>query len=61
MMVFSVVKINPGPEEEEEVEEAEQCDTMSINDHNASNTFDFIFLQLKTTILSSHAIAARCD
>ena len=59
-MVFSLVKINTGPEQKEEAEEAEECDTMSINDHITKNTFDFIFLQLKTTILSSHAIIARC-
>ena len=43
MRIFSLSKINPGPEEvDEEIEEAEQFDTRSINNNNINNTFDFI-------------------
>ena len=42
--IFSLTKINSGPEEdvEEIVTEAEECGTMSINDNNINKTFDFI-------------------
>ena len=37
------LKINSGPEEDvEEIEEAEECGTRSINNNNINNTFDFI-------------------
>ena len=56
MRIFSLTKIDPGPEKQE-IEEAEECGTRSINDNNINKTFDFIVLQSETTILNS---AARC-
>ena len=46
MRIFSLTKIDPGPEEVEEINEAEECDTRRIN---TNNTFDFI------------VSATRCD
>ena len=44
MRIFSLIKINSGPEEDvEAIEEAEECGTRSINNNNNINkTFDFI-------------------
>ena len=43
MRTFSLTKINSGPEEDvEEIEEAEECGTRSININNINSTFDFI-------------------
>ena len=52
MRIFSLTKIDPGPEEEQEIEEAEECGTRSINNNN---TLDFIVLQLNTTIVENDA------
>ena len=41
--IFSLTKINSGPEEEkQEIEEAKECGTRSINNNNISDTLDFI-------------------
>ena len=56
MRIFSLTKIESGPEKQE-IEEAEECGTRSINDNNINKTFDFIVVQSETTILNS---AARC-
>ena len=44
MRIFSLAKIDPGPEEVEEIKEAEECGTMKIN---TNNTFDFIVFATK--------------
>ena len=59
MRIFSLTKIDSGPEKQE-IEEAEECGTRSINDNNINNTFDFIVLQSETTILTILNSAARC-
>ena len=48
MRIFSLTKINSGPECVGEIEEAEECCARHINNNNINNTFDFI---LKTTLL----------
>ena len=48
--IFSLTKINSGPEEEE-IEEAKECGTRSINDNNINNTFDFIVFATQYSIL----------
>ena len=43
MRIFSLSKINSVPEaQEEEIEEEEECGTMSLNNNNIINIFDFI-------------------
>ena len=43
MRIFSLSKINSVPEaQEEEIKEEEECGTMSINNNNINNMFDFI-------------------
>ena len=54
MRIFSLTKIDSGPEKQE-IEEAEECGTRSINDNNINKTFDFIVSQSETTILNSAA------
>ena len=45
MRIFSLTKINSGPEDEEEIEEAVECGTRSINNNNTNNTSDFIVFE----------------
>ena len=58
MRIFSLTNINSGLEEEEEVEEAEECGTMTINDNNINNIFD---IKVFSTEHNNTICAARCD
>ena len=41
MRIFSLTKIESGPEKQE-IEEAEECGARRVNDNNINNSFDFI-------------------
>ena len=46
MRIFSLTKIESGPEEDvEAIEEAEECGDRCSNDNNTNNTFDFIVFE----------------
>ena len=57
--IFSLANINSVPEaQEEEIEEEEECGTMSINNNNINNIFDFIVFATKH---NRTVCAAMCD